>query len=129
MFAVDTNVVVRYLVNDDAAQAARARRLVEREDIFVPLTVLLETEWVLRGVYGFAPAHVVRALRRFAGLARVTIESASVAAVAMDWAESGIDFADALHLAAAQPHAAFVSFDKALVKSARRFNAVTVREP
>jgi hypothetical protein len=49
MFAVDTNVVVRYLVNDNAAQAARARRLVEREDIFVPLTVLLETEWVLRG--------------------------------------------------------------------------------
>jgi predicted nucleic-acid-binding protein len=53
MFAVDTNIVVRYLVNDSAAQAARARRLVEREDIFVPLTVLLETEWVLRGVYGF----------------------------------------------------------------------------
>jgi predicted nucleic-acid-binding protein len=129
MLAVDTDVVVRYLVNDDAAQAARARRLVEREDIFVPLTVLLETEWVLRGVYGFAPACVVRALRGFAGLARVTIENAPVAAIAMDWAESGIDFADALHLAAARPHSAFVSFDKALVKSARRLNAIAVREP
>jgi predicted nucleic-acid-binding protein len=129
MLAVDTDVVVRYLVNDDAVQAARARRLVEREDIFVPLTVLLETEWVLRGVYGFAPAPVARALRGFAGLARVTIESAPVAAIAMDWAESGIDFADALHLAAAQPHDAFVSFDKALVRSARRLKSVPVREP
>jgi predicted nucleic-acid-binding protein len=109
MFAVDTNVVVRYLVNDNAAQAARARRLVEREDIFVPLTVLLETEWVLRGVYGFTSPDAVRALRGFAGLARVTIENAPVAAIPMDWAEGGIDFADAIHLAAAQPHEVFSS--------------------
>ena len=129
MFAVDTNVVVRYLVNDDAAQAARARRLLEREDIFVPLTVLLETEWVLRGVFGFAPGPVIRALRDFVGLAHVTVESAASVALALEWAAGGLDFADALHLAAAQPHAGFVSFDKALARTARRLNAGTVREP
>ncbi len=75
MLAVDTDVVVRYLANDDTAQAARAQRLLARDDVFVPLTVLLEAEWVLRGVFGFPKADVVRALRGFAGLPRVTVES------------------------------------------------------
>jgi predicted nucleic-acid-binding protein len=104
--------------------------LLERDDVFVSLTVLLETEWVLRAVYGFAPAAVIRALRAFAGLARVTIESEAITTAALDWAEAGLDFADALRLAAALPHAAFVSFDKALVRAARRLNAApVVREP
>jgi predicted nucleic-acid-binding protein len=129
MLAVDTNVVVRYLANDDTAQAARAQRLLARYDVFVPLTVLLETEWVLRGVFGFPTADVVRALRRFAGLPRVTVESADTAAQALDWAERGLDFADALHLAAARLHDGFVTFDKALTRTARRLGAPTVREP
>ena len=53
MLVVDTDVVVRHLTNDDEAQAARARRLIERHDVFLPLTVLLEAEWVLRCVYAF----------------------------------------------------------------------------
>jgi predicted nucleic acid-binding protein len=129
MLAVDTNVVVRYVTNDDPTQAARARRLLEREDVFVSLTVLLETEWVLRGVYGVAQAEVLRALRGFAGLARVTVESPAQLAAALDWAERGLDFADALHLAAAQPHGGFVSFDKALLRLARKLDTLPVREP
>jgi predicted nucleic-acid-binding protein len=129
MLAVDTNVLVRYLANDDAAQAARAQRLLARDDVFVPLTVLLETEWVLRGVFGFPTADVVRALRGFAGLPRVTLESADTAAQALDWAERGLDFADALLLAAGRPHEGFVTFDKGLVRTARRLGASKVREP
>ena len=56
------------------------------------------------------------------------MESAGAVAVALDWAEGGLDFADALHLAAAREHAGFVSFDKALVRAARRLNVVA-REP
>jgi len=129
MLAVDTNVVVRYLVNDDRAQGSRVRRLLEREDVLVPVTVLLETEWVLRGVYGFAPTAVIHALRNFAGLPRVTIESGAVVAAALDWAEAGLDFADALHLAAAQPLAGFVTFDRALIRAARRLTAPPAHEP
>ncbi len=45
MIALDTNVVVRLLVNDNAAQAARARALLAPgEPVFIPVTVLLETE-------------------------------------------------------------------------------------
>lgn len=46
-----------------------------------------------------------------------------------DWAEAGLDLADALHRAAAQLHAGFVSFDKALASAARRLHATAVREP
>jgi predicted nucleic-acid-binding protein len=129
MLAIDTNVVVRYLANDDTEQAARAHRLLARHDVVVPLTVLLESEWVLRTVFGFPAADVVRALRGFAGLARVTIEGADIAAQALTWAERGLDFADALHLAAARSHGGFVTFDKALARAARRLGAPTVREP
>jgi len=129
MLVVDTNVVVRYLVNDEPAQAARARRLFAQHDVFVPLTVMLESEWVLRGVFGLPAADVVRGLRALAGLARVTLQNPSAVAAALDWAERGLDFAAALHLAAAQQHAGFVTFDKALVRMARRLDTPTVREP
>ena len=129
MLVVDTDVVVRYLVNDDPAQAGRARRLVAQHDVFVPLTVLLEAEWVLRSVFGFPPPDVVRALRGFAGMPRVTVENAGTAAMALDWAGRGLDFADALHLATAQAHDGFVTFDKTFVRAARRLGGPTVREP
>jgi predicted nucleic acid-binding protein len=129
MLVVDTNVLVRYLTNDDTAQAARARRLLAQHDVFVPLTVLLEAEWVLRSVFGFAAAAVAGALRGFAGLPRVTLEDPGVAATALEWSERGLDFADALHLAAARAHDGFVSFDKAPARTARRLGAPSVREP
>ncbi|TLY69608.1 MAG: type II toxin-antitoxin system VapC family toxin, partial [Gammaproteobacteria bacterium] len=51
MFAIDTNVLIRYLVNDDAAQGARARALIDRENVWVSKTVVLESAWVLEAVY------------------------------------------------------------------------------
>ena len=129
MLVVDTNVVIRHLTNDDRNQAERARRLIEQHDVYLPLTVLLESEWVLRSVYGFAPGAIVDALRGFAGLPRVTVESADAAATALDWAEQGLDLADALHLAAARGHEGLASFDRALARMAQRVEAPVVREP
>ena len=85
MLAIDTNLIVRYLVGDDAAQALRAKRLIDNNDVFVCLTVLLETEWVLRSVYEFSASQCARALGAFAGLPRVTVEDASAAAKALAW--------------------------------------------
>lgn len=129
MLVVDTNVIVRYLTNDDTAQATRARRLLAQQSIFVPLTVLLETEWVLRSVYGFGASAVVHALRAFAGLPRVTLESPETAALAFDWVEQGMDFADALHLAAARKHDGLATFDKTLARAARKLAGPPVHEP
>ena len=69
------------------------------------------------------------ALRDFAGLPRVSIESAETAAIALDWAERGMDFAYALHLATTRAHDGFVTFDRTLVRIARRLGAPPVREP
>ena len=120
MRAVDTNVVARYLTNDDASQAVRARLLVEREDGLLPLTVLLETEWALRAVFGFAAPRVIAGLRGFVGLEHVVVENAATAAIALDWAERGLDFADAFQLAAARSHDGFISFDKRLARARTR---------
>jgi predicted nucleic-acid-binding protein len=62
MIAVDTNVLVRFLVRDDAEQASRADSLIRSEEIWISKTVLLETEWVLRSLYAFRPDSVARAL-------------------------------------------------------------------
>jgi predicted nucleic-acid-binding protein len=127
MLAVDTNIIVRYLTRDDSKQARRAEALLNGQAIFVSTTVLLETEWVLRQGYGFAPAVLVSALRSLAGLPNVTLEEPIRIASALDWAERGLDFADALHVAAARDCAAFVTFDKAL--DAARLDGITVRMP
>ena len=52
MIAIDTNVVVRFLTNDDLAQANRAEAVLRTENTFLPKTVLLETAWVLQAAYG-----------------------------------------------------------------------------
>jgi len=59
MVAVDTNVLVRLLVNDDARQTRRARALIEREQVFISATALLESEWVLRSADGLASARIM----------------------------------------------------------------------
>jgi predicted nucleic-acid-binding protein len=126
MRAVDTNVLIRYLTGDDAAQAAKARAIIGQEPIFIPRTVMLEAEWVLRGVYEFASEQVIAALRAVAGLPGVTVEDAALVATALDWAEAGLDFADALHLAAAAGCEGFVTFDRRLVRASGKAGGVPV---
>lgn len=129
VLAIDTNVVIRFLVNDDRGQAASARRLIESEAVWVSRTVLLETEWVLRAAYGFERAAISRALRGFAGLPNVALESPALAAQSLDWFDLGMDFADALHLAAADTGgcSALASFDRKLAASARKAKAAAVK--
>ncbi len=129
MLAIDTNVVIRYLTGDHPKQSAKTRALIDNEDVFVSTTVLLETEWVLRSVYSFGVNERVKALRGFAGLSRVTVEDAALAAQALDWVETGLDFADALHLARAQQCDAFVSFDQHFARLANKLATVKVRAP
>src|SRR5271156_3590145 len=82
MLGIDTNLIVRYLTGDHPVQSAQARSLIGEQDVFVCTTVLLETEWVLRSVYGFTTAHIGAALRAFAGLPHVTLEQPAAAAQA-----------------------------------------------
>ena len=120
MRAVDTNVLVRALVRDDAAQAARAEALLDEHEVFVPVTVVLELEWVLRSRYGFAPKLVAQALEKMAALGNVVLgERAAVLAAAAKVAQ-GWEFADALHHALSEGCVDFVTLDADLAKRAKR---------
>lgn len=131
MRAIDTNVVVRLLIDDDRRQASAAHELIAKHEVFVPVTVVLETEWVMRSGYAFAPAQIAAGLRRLGGLPSVNVEDPGEVAQALDWLEQGMDFADALHLARAHLARAtrcdaFVTFDRKFAKRAKALSAPPV---
>jgi predicted nucleic-acid-binding protein len=128
MLAIDTNLVVRYLTGDHPDQARRARAVIDGAAVFVPVTVVLEADWVLRSAYGYGATDVIRALRAFAGLPTVSIEDADAVAAALDHAAFGMDFADALHLGRSGHCEGFVTFDRRLVKAAADVGNSAVRE-
>lgn len=117
MIAVDTNVLVRLLTGDDPVQAKRAADLFSREGIYIPKSVLLETEWVLRYSYALSSSVILSAMRKVLGLPQVTVEDDVSVAEALAGYAQGMDFADALHLASSTRHAdEFATFDVLLKK-------------
>lgn len=124
MIALDTNVWIRYVTNDDPVQAESALMLLESgEDIFLPKTVLLEMERVLRAVYRLPVPSIERALLNVLGLPNVQVESPGQVSVALDCYRGGMDFADALHLAGRGDSKAFYTFDEKFVKVARKLGS------
>lgn len=129
MLAADTNVLVRYLTADHPVQSARARALIASQDVYVSATVLLESEWVLRSSYGYTGTAIAEAFRILAGSPRIRVEDPAIVSQALEWLASGMDFADALHLAQAGGCDAFITFDRDLIRTAGRIAAVPVRAP
>jgi predicted nucleic-acid-binding protein len=129
MIGLDTNILARFYVDDpNDSQAAKqrpiARRImIESPQIFVPLTVILELEWVLRAFYEFERADFCRAIEHLLGLANVTVEEWPRVSQALILHVEGFDFADALHLTACNHCESFYSFDD------RRFARRAARLP
>ena len=118
MRAIDTNILIRYLTADQPDQASTARSIITAGDILIPTTVLLECEWVLRSSYRFAQHDILTALRGVIGLPGISVEHPANLAQALDQAEAGMDFADALHLSAAGNCTAMLTFDRDFIRSA-----------
>jgi predicted nucleic-acid-binding protein len=128
VLAIDTNLVVRYLTGDHPDQARRARAVIDSAAVFVPVTVVLEVDWVLRSAYGHRATDVIHALRAFAGLPTVSIEDTNAVATALDLAALGMDFTDALHVSRSSHCDGFVTFDRRLLKAAGDVGNSAVRE-
>ena len=111
MRAVDTNVLARYYLRDDAAQARVAERILSGGDVFVPKTVVLELEWVLRSVAGQPAGKVLDCLDHLLALPGVLVEAQDEVEAALQDCRKGIDFADALHLAASGECGELLTFD------------------
>jgi predicted nucleic-acid-binding protein len=115
MLTVDTNVVVRLLVEDDPRESAQAKRLFEDAIVFIPATVFMETEWVLRAVYDFSRDEIAGAFARLLRVKSVRVADRPLLETVNAQFAQGLDFADALHYAfgADQP---MKTFDKAFIK-------------
>lgn len=119
MIALDTNVLVRYLVRDDTEQAEAARGVLDaltaESPGFVCREVLLELVWVLERSYRIPRTEISSQLLNLVGADALVVESAAdVARAALSYREGSADFSDAMILAAARRAAAhpLYTFDR-----------------
>jgi predicted nucleic-acid-binding protein len=102
VIGLDTNVLVRYLAQDDAAQARVATTLIEKELTseapgFISLIVLVETLWVLEDCYDCSKERSIEILQRILRVKQLVIEEAQVVSrAAQVFSTSSADFADCL---------------------------------
>lgn len=122
MIAIDSSVLIRYLAQDDEAQAARSVQLLERELTpadpgLVTVTALLETSWVLRRIYRQDWEAIHTIVARLLAAPNLIVEHADSVALAIG---SRARFADALiHLVGAQLGAErTVTFDRKFARMA-----------
>jgi predicted nucleic-acid-binding protein len=124
MIALDTNVLVRYLVADDAAQSARAAKRIATarrtgEPLFVSWVVVCELAWVLSVAYKTPKRELITVLRSLLSTRQLAFERDDQIESALDAYEvGGGDFADYVIRAAALAHGCdtVLTFDKAHLK-------------
>jgi predicted nucleic-acid-binding protein len=129
MIAVDTNIIVRFLTHDDAKQYRKAFIIFNTQDVFISNTVVLETKWVLRFAYKFSPADICHAFSNLFGLQNVALADVGAVTQAIEWHQSGLDFADALHLTQSNQCDKLVTFDKRFISKAKDLIACPVAQP
>ena len=120
MPSVDTHILVRYIVRDDARQSAQADQFISRyldlpESIFVPLTVALEFEWVLRSAYRVEKSAVLEVFSRLLESRELRFqEEASLERALHLYRDGNADMADCIHAASAYSYGEqpLVTFDR-----------------
>ncbi len=120
MAVLDTNVVIRLLVGDDALQAQAAENLVAAEPCTVSMSVLMECEWVLRACYALQLPDIEASLRDLLALENISAADSVLTQRVLDAYAAGLDFADALHAAQCPDSERFMTFDKLLVRGASK---------
>lgn len=125
MTALDTNVLVRYLVQDDAAQFQKVLQMLNRKRavFFVCDLVLAETDWVLRSLYDWSSQEVADAFARLTTIHNLTFENEARLRSSLKALRDGADLADELIVRACRDHGAnaFATFDKAIVRRHKPF--------
>jgi predicted nucleic-acid-binding protein len=118
--AADTNVLARALTDDGSEQSRRAVECFRDNEIFVPGTVHLETEWLLRSRLGLNRKQVNELFCTLLSSPRILFDDRTKIANATIAHRSGLDFADAMHLFASHACEALVSFDEDFIRNSRK---------
>jgi len=120
MIGVDTNILVRYAVKDDKHQTALATSFIAGNQCHVLKSVILELVWVLSSPSGYNLTRkvVTERLLHILGLPTMDTEDAVQVALAIDWYEKGMDFADALHLTSSCEANGFATMDARMSRKA-----------
>lgn len=123
MIAIDTNVLVRYLVSDDAEQALAARSMLEglssKRPGFVCREVVIELVWVLERAYRFSRDQIATVLEELVSTEGVVVEAADeVVRASFSYRRGGVGFSDLMILAAAERAGAKLvyTFDRAFAR-------------
>ncbi len=119
MIALDTNILIRLVVDDSPAQSHIAAQLVRDNQVFIAKTVLMESEWLLRHAYRLSRAQIVEFLLAVLDTTNTGVEYHPQVDRAMEWYRQGADFAGAPYLAVADT-ALFHIFDHKFCKAARK---------
>lgn len=128
--AVDTNVLVRAMVDDGTEQSELARRCLLENAYYVPDTVLLETEWLLRSVFRLERDTINALISDLLAAEDAFFRDRQTVASAVLAHRAGLDFADAMHLFTATGCTEFITFDAELIKKAPTVSsAISVRQP
>jgi predicted nucleic-acid-binding protein len=118
VIALDTNVLARLLLQDDAAQFKRVKALLASgQEFTAPITVFLELVWVLEA-NDCSAQEIQRGLDLLLGLPKFSTPHAAALRQSLAHYAQGMDFADALHLCQSQTADALMTFDKAFAKKA-----------
>lgn len=128
MKAIDTNVVARLLLGDDPKQSVIARQVVDG-GVYVPLTVLLETAWLLRSRYAMSRGAVADYLLGLIEIPTVTVDHPDAVAWALLRSAERGDLADLFHIVAATGASEFVTFDGEVVRDASPDSPIPVIVP
>ncbi len=129
MISVDTNMIIRFLTRDDERRYKKAYAILKSKEIFIPDTVILETEWVLRYAYEFEPEDIYNAFTNLFGLKNIHLSNPSFIAQAIEWHKQGVDFSDALHLTHCQQYEKLYTFDKKFSSKANNLTQCSVMLP
>lgn len=128
MVAVDTNLLARLLLQDDAAQHKKVKALFRtRQTLTAPVTVLLELVWVLES-RDCSTEQIAFGLTSLLDLPNFKPDRADAVREALHNYLGGMGFADALHLALSRDAQKFMTFDKTFVRQAKKLGLKPIVE-
>jgi len=125
MIALDTNILVRYLTQDDDLQFRAVLRLLSRKSatFWICDLALSETDWVLRDLYDWTPAEVAESLARLTAVHNLVFEDEARLRASLRAVREGADLADELLARGSRARGCrqFATFDKGVLRRHKPF--------